>query len=313
MSDYEEIDPREKYNNDADVRAEVIAADYVAEGLSLRNVLIKPVGSYKRTFSRDVLQSTLRQNKSGIPERLEMTLSRDGLYDMIPEGLFHQPDPNKRVLKTQDVVDNIKKTRREEDEARKFFLSIEKEIYRQRILIEVEERKAYEDYSDHYRSNLFFQVWPDLMPLKREFVNPLVQLLPKAFEVCGDIPLTEYCFKKVLGVGVTITSSPVSSRDVSDLHTTRLGDAALGVDLFAGDVMVNFMPTIHIEVGPLRKRQLPDFLYGGPAALALDVLCHYFLPVEADLQIELSLEREEEQLFLKSEKYDAILGFTSRL
>lgn len=313
MSKFEEIDPREKYNNGADIRAEIMAADYVTEGLALRNILIKPVGSYKRTYSRDVLKGALLLDEQGFPERLEMDISRDGLYDMIPEGLFHQPDPNKRALKTNDVVENIKKTRREEDEARKFFLAIEKEIYRQRILIEVEERKAYEDYSDHYRSNLFFQVWPDLITLKREFVNPLVQILPRAFEVCGDIPLTEYCFKKVLGVEVEISSTPVSSHNVSDLHTTRLGDAMLGVDLFAGDVMVNFMPTITVNIGPLRKQQLPDFLYGGPAALAVDVLCNYLLPVEADLRIELSLEKEEEQLFLKSEKYDAILGFTTRI
>lgn len=313
MSTGQNIDPRQKYNNDADVRAEVIAADYVSDGLRLRNVTIKPGGSYKRTYSRDVLDSSLEEDDEGNPVRLELIVSRDGLYDMIPEGLFHQPDPNRRENKVVDMVDNIKKSRKEEDDARRFFLAIEKEVYRQRILIEIDERKAYEDYSDHFRNDLFFQIWPDLITLKREFVNPLVQLLPRAFEVCGDIPLTEYCFRKVLGVEVKIFSTPVSTFDLSEMHTTRLGEATLGIDLFAGDIMVNFLPTIHIQVGPLKKYQLPDFLHGGAGEQAIQVLCNYFMPAEADLSTELVLEKEEEQLFLKSEKHEAILGFTSRI
>ncbi len=308
-----QIDPREKYNNNADIRAEIIAADYVDDGLRLRNVTIKPVGTYKRTYSRDVLSANLEVDDNGFPQKLEMVVSRDGMYDMIPEGLFHQPDPNKKSQVVQDFVDTIKRTRKEEEEARKFFLAIEKEIYRQRILVEIDERKAYEDYSDHYRGDLFFQIWPDLMELKREYVNPLVQVLPRAFDICGDIPLTEYCFKKVLGIGVKITSSPVSTHDLSSIHTTRLGKASLGIDMFASDVMINYLPTIHIELGPLKKYQLPDYLHDGPGTKALDVLCNYMLPAEADLKIEFALDRDEEHLFLKAEKHEAILGFTSRI
>jgi hypothetical protein len=309
----EPLNPTEKYNNYADIRAEVMAADYIDEGLRLRNLVIRPVGSYKRPYSRDVLHSHLQTDETGHPSKLEISVSRDGLYDMIPEGLFHQPDPDKRTNKVQDVVDNIKKTRREEDEARQFFLAIEKEIYRQKVLIEIEERKAYEDYSDHYRNDLFFQIWPDLVHLKREFVNPLVQILPKSYDICGNIPLTEYCFQKVLGVDIQIDTIQTSTHDLSDYHATRLGNAELGVDMFAGDVMVNFLPTIVICIGPLMKTQIPEFIHGGAAAMAVEVLCNYLLPVEAEVKVELKLDVNEEALFLKTEKHEAILGFSSRI
>ncbi len=307
------LNPKEKYNNNADVRAEVIAADYISEGMLLHHVTIKPAGTFRRTYSKDVLQSKLETTENDELETLEIEVSREGLYDMLPEGLFHQPDPNKRSMRVTDIVDGMKKTRKEEEEARKFFLPIEKEMYRQRILVELEERKAYDDYSDHYRNELFFQVWPDLLPLKKEYISPLIQILPRAFTICGDIPLTEYCFEKVLGTAVNISTNAVTTINISDMHTTRLGNVELGVDAFAGDLLINFLPTIVIEIGPVKKYQLQDYLNDGAATKALAVLCNYLLPAEADVHIELKLATQDEQLFLNTEKHEAILGFTSRI
>ncbi|MFN0030917.1 MAG: type VI secretion system baseplate subunit TssG [Flavobacteriales bacterium] len=305
--------PRQHYNRHADVRAEVIAADHIEIGVPLQNITIKPRGTFRRTYSKDVLEALLQNNDNQKPEAFEMEVCREGLYDMLPEGLFHQPDPNKKRIAVHDVVEGIKETRKEESDARNFFLPIEKEMYRQRILVELDERKAYEDYSDHYRNELFFQIWPDLLELKREYVNPLIQILPRAYDICGHLPLTEYCFSKVMGVAVNISSTDVTVKDISHLHQTKLGVCRLGVDAIASDLLISFLPTIHVQIGPVPKANLQDYLNNGPAEKALTVLCNYLLPAEADVKLHIKLAPEEEQLVLNQEKQEAILGFTSRI
>ncbi|MDZ4822256.1 MAG: type VI secretion system baseplate subunit TssG [Flavobacteriales bacterium] len=302
---------KEKYDDNADVRAEVIAADLLDDGVLLNNITVRPAGTFRRTYSKDVLSAEKVPDETGTSFKLEMEVSREGIYDMLPEGLFHQPDANKRATNVGDVVTHIRKTRKEEEDSRKFFLAIEKELYRLRILVELEERKTLEDYSDHFRNELFFQVWPDLYILKKEYVNPLIQVLPHAFKICGNIQLTEYCFSKVLGYDVSIRITEVMKRNVENTNTTRLGNSRLGIDAFAGDVLIDFFPETVISIGPLGKKQVPDFSTGGSAWLAYQVLCNYLLPADAEPEMKLRIQRGEEHLVLTTEKFDGILNHTS--
>ncbi len=307
------IDNIATYHQYTDVRAEVVAADAVESGIRLGNISILPVGISKRTYSRDVLNSYVQFDQSGAPSQMNIEVNREGIYDMLPEGLFHQPDPLRRSMKVHDIVEEIKRSRREEEDARKFFFPIEKEINRQRILIEVEERKSYEDYSDHFKNQLFFKLWPELVNLRKEYINPLVKILPRACEIAGKLDKTEYCFKKVLGVEVALIPDEPYYCAKPTTHEMKLGEVMVGADACLGNCRVDVESALHIVIGPLRKSQLKDFFPNGQAFKAIELLQKYFLPVECVVDIQLVLKEEEERLILSDSELDGVLGITSRI
>lgn len=307
------LDKIAKYHRNTDVRAELIAADAIESGIRLGNISIRPVGISKRTYSRDVLKLDLLMDQSGMPSQMHLDVSREGIYDMLPEGLFHQPDPDKRSMKVHDLVEEIKRSRKEEEDARKFFFPIEKEINRQRILIEVEERKSYEDYSDHYKNQLFFKLWPELTELRKEYINPLVKVLPRSCEIAGRLDKTEYCFRKVLGVDLTLIPGEPFYSISPTTEKICLGDIMLGADSCLGNCRVDVETAIHIVIGPIRKSQLTDFLPNGQAFKVLRLLQKYFLPMECSVNLEIVLKKEEEVLILSDSQTDGVLGITSRI
>ncbi len=301
------------YHQYTDVRAEVVAADAIDMGIRLGNITIRPTGISKRTYSRDIHYASVESDQSGRAAGLTIDVNREGLYDMLPEGLFHQPDPMRRSMKVHDIVEEIKRARKEEEDARKFFFPIEKEINRQRILIELEERKSYEDYSDHYKNQLFFKLWPELTNLRKEYINPLVKILPRASEIAGRMDKTEYCFRKVLGVEVSLMSNEQFYTKTDSSHEVRLGEISLGADACLGSLCVDADTNLTLVVGPLRKVQLKDYFPGGQAFKAIEVLQKYFLPVECAMDLQIVLMEQEDQLILSDSELDGVLGFTSRI
>ncbi|MCC6599667.1 MAG: type VI secretion system baseplate subunit TssG [Crocinitomicaceae bacterium] len=307
------MDVKELYINFCDLRAEVLAADFIDEGILPDNITIQPVGTFRRTFGRDVLSADLNTEHLASNTTLSVLTSREGIYDMLPEGLFHQPDPSKKGFKINDIVEGIRKTKKEEEDARRFFLAIEKEFYRLRFLIEYEERKAIDGYSDHFQHELFFRIWEDLEGLKEHYIPSLLQILPRAYRIAGDVALTQYVMSKTLGEKIEIAISNEAWLDVSSVHKTKVGEGILGVDAFCGDVMLDESPVAFLKIGPLRYHRINDFLKGGEALKVVDVLCNYLLPMETEVRIELKLTVDQERLILTNEPDDAILGFSSRI
>lgn len=312
-SDLEKVAHIATYHEYTDVRAEVVAADAIDMGIRLGNISIRPVGISKRTYSRDIQSAAIVSDQSGKAAGLRLDVNREGLYDMLPEGLFHQPDPMRRSMKVHDVVEEIKRARREEEDARKFFFPIEKEINRQRILIELEERKSYEDYSDHYKNQLFFKLWPELTNLRKEYVNPLVKILPRAAEIAGTLDKTEYCFRKVLGVELSLFSGEQVYTNTISSYEMRLGEIAIGADACLGSWCVDADSSVIILIGPLSKDRLKEYFPGGQAFKAIEVLQKYFLPVECIMDVQIVLNDKEDQLILSNAEQDGVLGFTSKI
>ena len=81
-----------------DIRAEVVLADLIEYGLNPDDLVMYSMGLSKRTFHRDIESVELLKAIGDRSTKLNVELNREGIYDALPEGLFHQPTnrkPNK--------------------------------------------------------------------------------------------------------------------------------------------------------------------------------------------------------------------------
>ncbi len=129
-------------NITSDIKAEVIGAALVENGTRIDDIVIKPVGISQRNVRKDVVDIYNKDGGADNGEYLFFDVSREGLYDTIPQGVFHQPKITGKKRNTEDLIDEMKLFKKQEDAARLFFLALEKEYGRVNLSGELEERKS---------------------------------------------------------------------------------------------------------------------------------------------------------------------------
>jgi len=313
-------DIRESFIEHCDLKAEVLGAEYVDDGLLIDQITIKPVGTFRRTFGRDILRAELDENEDLHEAALDIEVSREGLYDMLPEGLFHQPDPERKATSIREVVEAIRRTRKEEENTRKFFLAIEKEFYRSRIQIELNERRAFTGapkdigqgiFQDFYEKDLYLRIWKELEDIEPEYRPSLLQVLPRIFSVIGNVELTTHIFQRVLNEHTELRTELNEWSETGAAYESALGDCFLGYDSFAGSWCLSDSPRVSIVVGPLTSHKLNDFLPGGKGAKTIDFLTDILFPAETEFSIFPLLVSEQDQLTLDARPETGVLGYSS--
>ena len=101
--------------------ANLLAAELVESGFDINRLFIWPAGNSRRNFSRDVQSVEWHHLEHAHQSLLCIKTSREGLYDMLPEGLFHQPVPYSSTRSTEEIIDQIRRYKEEEQQARRFF------------------------------------------------------------------------------------------------------------------------------------------------------------------------------------------------
>ncbi|QYS89934.1 hypothetical protein [Flavobacterium davisii] len=100
----------------SDIRAEVIVNDLLNNNIISDNqFIVQKESQFSRTYRRDILEVDIKDFNLDKTEYLNFTLSRDGLYDLLPEGIFHQSKneyPDKGVSKMISEYQTQKKNKK---------------------------------------------------------------------------------------------------------------------------------------------------------------------------------------------------------
>ncbi len=110
-----------------DVRAEVVVGELLDNQIQQESVTVQMKNVFTRAFARDILGARLDDSQPYHPY-IALQLSRDGLYDRLPEGLFHDFSSQRRSS-VSDMVANYKKQQQQQQYARKFFQPLEHEFF----------------------------------------------------------------------------------------------------------------------------------------------------------------------------------------
>jgi type VI secretion system protein ImpH len=300
-----------------DIKFEAIMASFVEEGLLPDDVIVQSEGLFKRRFAKDIERAEIHESLVNKSKKLLFVLNREGLYDALPEGLFHQPDTRQPYRSNEDAIKEIQRQHEAEKTSRKFFLPLEQEFYLQRIALEFEERKFLTD-TDNIFSNHFIKFWKIPSYFDKAQVINLIYLLPLAQKVAGDIGLTKLMLECILNEKVVITTENpqihVVDKRLGVVDEPSAGHARLGMDFAFGDVYEETIPSLYVDVQIASPEKLSHYLPGGSKEKALEYLTDHFVPYETDIVINYSLvKKKAEQFVLSSDMSSGRLGFSSVL
>lgn len=268
-------------------------------------------GAFERSHRRDILGMTSIQKEKGQKERVYIDISRDGLYDILPEGIFHQTHVDKSVIDTEDSIEEIKRHRQEEKHARKFFLPLEQEFFRQRIQLASEELHSQISSTNVVLNKLYLKFWNITTPLTPYQATALLYLLPIAHYIAGNILLTQQCFSIVLQQPVTITLVQATNDWDINIDIPSLGQIELGKSFILGETLEVDASVIALTVGPIPEHQLPDFLPGAKGTELVKLLSSYFLPVSSETIIQVEVEDAGRRFMLGATNEQGRLGYTT--
>lgn len=298
-------------NYDIDFKAEVMAAEMIEHGLDADRIMILLSGGSRRSFRNDVTLIEEELSEYDHKEYTLITTSREGIYDMLPEGLFHQPTPHKNAKTGKEIIKSIKQRRQEEINARKFFLPFETTINYLRMQMALYENRL--DKRSHYNDivNIFASKWEIFQYLDARQSNIFILLIPILHNLRDDLDAIKTILEAMFLLPVTIAIQPQLPLQPNNPAVSVLGNSALGIDLTTGNMRFDTgEDEIHITVYCGKNSMLQRFMPGSNDEKILQLLYDYLLPAHLDITTTYELDASDKITMLADEKsfYNSVLG-----
>jgi type VI secretion system protein ImpH len=303
-------------NYDTDFKAEVIAAEMVENGIPSERIVILMSGAQKRPYRKDV--DTIAEELSDYDHKEYFTVKtpKEGIYDMLPEGLFHFPGSHNSAKTDKEIIDSIKRRREEERNARRFFLPFEAAIRHLSIQMalyenEVDKRSQYDELI-----KIFFPHWRIFQYLDNRQADLFIHLLPIIHNIRDDHKIIEEILELIFLLPVNVSIRSRNVFDANDAIISKLGNTRLGVDFTTGnDTYDDGEDEILISIGPIDGKQFQHFIPGATGTKILELLCDYLLPVNIDIitQFELKKEDKRTKLYDGENEMNCTLGVNTYL
>ncbi len=289
-----------------DIRAEVIVSEILESSKAeLSDFTIHNSSNFKRPFRRDILDH--KNSLSSVNDyTLNLNLSRNGIYDSLPEGVFH--DSSSAAFKGLTYQKKREKQKNEEKEARKFFQPIENEIFNQYVAIEKTERKLINRFSD-IQNKFLLDFWKIDTSLPSEFVMRLIKLLPYVHKISGNLELTALCLQNIIGEKVTMTKTTISYSHTAARETQH----QLGVNMVLEvEESTILCPAVEVNIGPVKTTSISRFVNGTPWMRFLELFYEYFLPMEMEARTIINSSPEDSS-FVLNDTEPALMGLNTSL
>ena len=305
-------------NTFSDIKAEAIIADLIENRFEKDKILFIQKGIFKRRYSRDINSIKNVKLENG-QELLGVYLNRDGLYDALPEGLFHERS-EKTVSESDRGSQETKKLKQEEKAVRNFFLPFENEIIHQGVQLELEERKILSQFSEKVFNDIYPELWDLHKFPDRKYVYKMVLLLHFAHKIVGNPELTAQCLETILEEKVEVKiihCSGYEHRKDTSKKTGEtkclLGAGELGIDFVCGDHFGTYNQTMEFNIGPLKNTSITEYLENGVIAKFLSCFYGYFVPFDLDVTSTILVDQAKQSFELNKKLGGPILGFESSI
>lgn len=300
-----------------DLRLEVVLADLLAHGYEFDDFIIRPISLFARRYRRDIGTVSEEQLEHWRGTKTAVEVHREGLYDALPQQLFHQPGDPTPQQGVRAMIEDTQAQRRREKATRRFFLPFEQEFYRFRVLLEQEERRYMTNLSAQWYNEVLARFWELTGTLPPQQITTLLYLLPLAHRIVGDLPRTQQVFESVLETPVRLRTVAPLAFAAEEMHAAgaaagmALGQGELGRDFVLGGAYQETLPALEISLLSLSTAALEVYLAPESwQARALALLCRYFLAFETDVVLRYEMQPGSES-FVLSEAGEAVLGYTT--
>ena len=282
-------------NLNADIRAEVIVDQILQNKVSWNELFVHCNKFFYRNFSRDIYSTTL-DVENNYRDILHINLSRAGLYDLLPEGLFFQPvESSTKPSSAAEMAEEYKRNKKHENELRKFFSPLENEFFYHRYKNFHAEKEIINGLNNDDLNRYYIKFWNLAKDISPSMALRIVLLLPFIHQVAGDADLMAGCLQSILGeeVNCRIQNSADQSPSV---HYNILGNFGLGNELICGNHYAEDEICFVFKIGALKHSAAQDYLEGGRYYKTIQSFFRFFVPVNAEIKTEIIVGSIKQQM-----------------
>ncbi len=289
------------------LKAEVVIAEIQEKSkLSSEDFVIANKSTFSRPYRRDIISVDNLLNE----DKITFNLSRNGIYDTLPEGLFHGPKGN------QDAgayISSRKVLKQEEQDARAFFAPFENEFFYQKLNVENRERETLDNF---YNLNDDFLVdfWQIDREIPEDYILKLIKLLPFSHEISGNFELTRLCLQEILSEEVLFKRKYENELNNEDKNkkVKRRNGFQLGVNsvLETKKSMVK-SPMLEVIIGPISEKKINNYLKKDGVLKFINTFYDYFVPMEIEVSTEFVVNNEKG--FVMDDSNGVIMGISTEI
>ena len=214
------------------LKAGFLLAALLDGGVAPEHISLRRHGDFRKTFRPDIAEATLENLPGGTPA-WRLGLNRAGIYDALPEGLFHQPRRTDGTHQVSGMVGQYRRFREEERNARQFFQPLEQELTLCGAKAELEERRIVLGLLRNELPAEWQRFW-GLEDCDASWAGDAARLLPWAHAIKGDADLTASALTVLTGKAVEVAISIEALATVPGSERAGLGEARLGENMLAG-------------------------------------------------------------------------------
>ena len=267
-----------------DFRAQSIIAFIAQRRGDWSNILVNNLGDLKRGWSKEIEKCGVERYFDG-QETLWLDLNKPGIYDALPEAIFHSfsdhsPDSGERMA-TDSRLQKIR-----EKEARLFFAPIESELFYLLVELSFEEFQIHNEILSDFINGITNNFWQTDKCVPKKYQSRFNKVLPYAKDIVGDINLTQASLSYVLEEDVELCLYEEGKRKEKTLNSGfALGEKELGYDTSIANHDSNYYGSLHVNIGPLKNTPVEDFICTGNAHKTVNSFIDYIIPIELDTRI----------------------------
>ena len=308
-----DLDSTDKRANtiDSDYKSELVAASLVEQGYDIDRIIITREGAARRGFAKDIENIHIQFSQHDLLDYLYINANKEGIYDILPEGLFHQSTHTKKNKDKEDVLDDIKLHRQKEFFARMFFRPLEIEVDRMLVEANLFETRYDKKISNPNFVNIFVQYWPILKLLKRKqaiFFMHAVSVLQKIRNRYHEI---EIAMSSILDVPIKIKEIKMPAKEASRYFESKIGNTCLGKDWVLGKCFDDGKYDLHITIGPISAKEMEFFLETATGNTIFGYLCKLFLPGDIFVEKEFKILPKDADFLLSDDERTTFLGINT--
>ncbi len=300
MNDRDVKIPFEKY---ALLKAETVLAELMSNGIAETELKLHFESSFKKVFRTDINKISYNHFNDDVQRgSLEVYVNRDSLYDLLPEGVFHQPLAATAGANLSSMIADSRRLKKEEKMARQFFAPFDQQFLLFSTLVEQEERYWLKNIEAGNFTKDPYTFWDIPSTIPYPVATTLSAILPWAYLIKGNQPYIAKALEMVLQKKVSIHTitqlyQPASTapRAIEDMYLGE--DAVLGYGYF--DETIIWKITIHNISGA----EMQEYIPGGKMGNLITYINDIFLPVEIEAQFEFELEKKV------AENFTPVLGY----
>ncbi|SDE68415.1 hypothetical protein SAMN04487996_106202 [Dyadobacter soli] len=290
-----------------DLKAEFIASSWLENDIPAAQILFRPLGDFKRRSHHDI--ENTRELELGNFKGQVIDSNRSGIYDHLPEQLFHLPSSaNLNTVKKK--VDEIRLQREKEQQSRLFFLPLEQEFFMNRVSLARLEQFAWELGPDSGLLEELKAFWQAPSSLDESVFVQLLPFLPLVSENRGNLDKAAEIMSAALRLTVEI--QVIFGLKYHYESNAGMGDALLGADTSLGGDLDTYLPHVNIAIEVPSATDLHHYLHNQNFDTLVTWLLGWFLPVEYDFTVSLQLPAEASAFTIASDEGISVpLGYAT--